>query len=190
MASESFASLRLRPIQAKNRSTTQRRGFTAKPIWSGFLRTISTAINHGCSDLLPGISAVGEDALDEREHAAGNTQKRSAAVAILDARRMRFEHEATPFGVNERVALAPVDLLSRIVTAWAAGLGGLDALAVDDRGRGAGVAPDPFTICHHERMVYPFKAPIVAPGGKPAVNRPHGGKSFGSRRHGQPARMT
>ena len=45
MASKSFASLRLRPIQAKNRSTTQRRGFTAKPIWSGFLRTISTAIN-------------------------------------------------------------------------------------------------------------------------------------------------
>ena len=45
MASKSFASRRLRPIQAKNRSTTQRRGFTAKPIWSGFLRTISTAIN-------------------------------------------------------------------------------------------------------------------------------------------------
>ena len=45
MASKSFASLRFRPIQAKNRSTTQRRGLTAKPIWSGFLRTISTAIN-------------------------------------------------------------------------------------------------------------------------------------------------
>ena len=61
------------------------------------------------------------------------SQKRSAAVAILDARRMRFEQEATPVGVDERVALAPVDLLSSIVTAGAAGLGGLDALAVDDR---------------------------------------------------------
>jgi hypothetical protein len=49
------------------------------------------------------------------------------------------------------VTLAPVDLLARIVTARAAGLGGLDALAVDDRGRGAGVAPDPFAICHHKR---------------------------------------
>jgi hypothetical protein len=31
VASKSFASLRLRPIHAKNRSTTQRRGLTAKP---------------------------------------------------------------------------------------------------------------------------------------------------------------
>ena len=62
-----------------------------------------------------------------------------------------------------RVALAPVDLLTRIVTAWPADLGGLDALAVNDRGREAGVAPDPFAICHHERVVYPLKAPVIAP---------------------------
>ena len=43
-------------------------------------------------------------------------------------------------------------------------LGGLDALTVDDRGGGAGVAPDPFAVCHHERVVYPLKAPVVAPG--------------------------
>ncbi len=85
---------------------------------------------------------------------------------------MRFEHEAAPFRVNERMALATVDLLSSIITAWPAGLGGLGALAVDDCRRGAGVAPDPFAICHHERVVYPFKAPVVAPGGEPAVNRP------------------
>ena len=85
---------------------------------------------------------------------------------------MRFEHETTPFGVNERMALASIDLLSSIVTARAAGLGSLDALAVNDRGRGASVAPYPFAICHHERVVYPFKAPVVAPGCKPAVNRP------------------
>jgi len=28
-----------------------------------------------------------------------------------------------------------------------------------------------FTICHHERVVHPFKAPVIAPGSKPAVNR-------------------
>jgi hypothetical protein len=44
-------------------------------------------------------------------------------------------------------------LLSSIVIAWAAGFGGVDALAVDDRRRGAGVAPGPFAICHYERMV-------------------------------------
>src|SRR5208282_3857921 len=126
----------------------------------------------GRGDLLTGISAVSEDPLDEREDAARSPQKRSAAVTILDARRMRFEHEAAAVGVDERMALASVNLLSGVVTAWPAGLGCLDALAVDYRGRGAGVAPDPFAICHHERVVYPFKAPVVAPGGKPAVDRP------------------
>src|SRR5208283_4642886 len=61
-------------------------------------------------DLLTGIPAVGEDPLDEREDAARSLQKRSAAVAILDARRMRFEHEATPVRVDKRMALAAVDL--------------------------------------------------------------------------------
>ncbi len=77
----------------------------------------------------------GEDPLDEREDVPRYSHKRSAAVAVLDARWMRFEHEATPVGVDERMALASVDLLSGIVTARAAGLGGLDALAVDDRRR-------------------------------------------------------
>ena len=35
-------------------------------------------------DLFPGISAVGEDALDGREDAPRDSQKRSAAVAVLD----------------------------------------------------------------------------------------------------------
>jgi len=39
---------------------------------------------------------------------------------------VRFEHEAALVRVDERMALAPVDLLSSIVTARAAGLGGLD----------------------------------------------------------------
>jgi hypothetical protein len=44
VAAKSFASRRLRLIQAKKRSTTQRLGCTAKPTWPGFARTISTAI--------------------------------------------------------------------------------------------------------------------------------------------------
>src|SRR5208337_1072220 len=84
-------------------------------------------------DLLTGISAVGEDPLDEREDAARCPHKRSAAIAILDTRRMRFEHEAAPVSVYEHMALTSVDLLPSIVTAWPAGLGGLDALAVNDR---------------------------------------------------------
>jgi hypothetical protein len=122
-------------------------------------------------DLFPGISAVGKDAPDKREDAPRDTQKRSATIAVSDTRRMRFEHEAAPVSVDERMALASVRLLSSIVTAWSACLGGLNALAVDDGRCGAGVAPDPFPICHHEHVVYPFKAPVVTPDGKPTVNR-------------------
>src|SRR3954454_18704564 len=44
VASGSFHRRRLRLIHEKNRSTTHRRGWTAKPIWSGGLRTISTVM--------------------------------------------------------------------------------------------------------------------------------------------------
>jgi hypothetical protein len=37
---------------------------------------------------------------------------------------MRFEHQATPVHVDERTALASVDLLSSIVAAWPALAGG------------------------------------------------------------------
>src|ERR1700722_5611354 len=81
---------------------------------------------------------------------------------------MRFEHEAAPVRVHERMALTSVDLLSSVVTAWPAGLGGLGALAVDDCRRRAGVAPDPFAICHHERVVIRSKRPVVAADGEPS----------------------
>ena len=43
-------------------------------------------------------------------------QKRCATIAVLDTRRMRFEHEAAPVRVHERMALTSVDLLSSRVT--------------------------------------------------------------------------
>ena len=44
-----------------------------------------------------------------------------------------------------------------------------------------------YTRVATKTVVYPFKAPVIAPGGKPAVIVAHDGRSFGSRRHGQPA---
>ena len=64
----------------------------------------------GVCDLLTRIPAVSEDALDEWEDAARDAQERSAAVAILDTCRVRFEYEATPIRVDECMALASVDL--------------------------------------------------------------------------------
>jgi hypothetical protein len=46
-------------------------------------------------------------------------------------RRMRSEHEATSVRVDERMALASVDLLSSILTAWPAGLGWLSMIAAE-----------------------------------------------------------
>ena len=44
VASKSRAKRRLRPSQAKKRSTTQRLAWTAKPTWPSSLRTICTVI--------------------------------------------------------------------------------------------------------------------------------------------------
>jgi hypothetical protein len=62
----------------------------------------------------PGISTVGEGALDEREDAPRGSQKRSATIAVLDTRRMRFEHEAAPVRVHERMALTTVDFKAEL----------------------------------------------------------------------------
>ncbi len=72
------------------------------------------------------------------------------------------------------MTLAPVDLLAGVVTAQPAGLGRLDALAVDDRARGAGFTSDPLAIRHDELVVDCLKAPIVAERRKPAIDRSPG----------------
>jgi hypothetical protein len=75
------------------------------------------AHNFGCDqrglgNLLTWISAIGEGPLDEREDAARGAQKRSAAIAILDACWTRFKHEITTIRIDQRMALAPVDLFA------------------------------------------------------------------------------
>ena len=89
---------------------------------------------------------------------------------------MRLDHEATPVRVNQRMTFAPVDLLAGIITARAASLRGLDALAVDDRGRRTGFAPDPLAIRYHQRMVDLLEQAGIAPGCKPAIDRAPGRK--------------
>ena len=46
--------------------------------------------------------------LDERKQAAGGLQEQPAPVAILNAGRVRLDHEATPVRVNQRMTFAPV----------------------------------------------------------------------------------
>ena len=52
-----------------------------------------------------------------------------------------------------------------------AGLGSLDALAVDDRRRGAGLATGPLAVGHDQGVVDPLEQTAVAPRREPAVDR-------------------
>ena len=115
--------LRQPPI-ARSRQRTARRpsaGGNSETDLTGVLAHDLDRDQGGLGDLFAGISTVGEDPLDKWEDAARSLQKRSAAVAILDAGWMGLDDEAAALGVNLRVALAPVDLPARIVTARAAG---------------------------------------------------------------------
>src|ERR1035437_9454709 len=125
----------------------------------------------GLGNLLTRIAAVSEDPLDEREDATRGPQKRSAAIAILDVRRMGFEHEATPLGIDKGMTLASIDLLAGVVAARAAGLGRLDALAVDDCACGAGLASGPFAVKHDQGVIDFLEALFVAERRKPAIDR-------------------
>ena len=117
-------------------------------------------------DTLAGISSVGEDAFNEGEDRARGLQKRPATVAILDTRWMRFEHEAAPIGIDERMALAAIDLFAGIIAARFTGLRRLHALAVDDSRRGTGLPPNPFTIGYDECVVDLLEQTGIAPCGE------------------------
>jgi hypothetical protein len=77
----------LRPIHAKNRSTTQAPRVNGEADLIGVLAHDLDRNQCGLGDLLPSISAVGEDALDEREEAPRDSQKRCTTIAILDTSR-------------------------------------------------------------------------------------------------------
>ncbi len=94
----------LRLIQAKKRSTTQRRGRTAKPTWE--LADDLDDDGGGRGDAGKIVSGIGENRLDEQEQPAGRGQERAPAVAILDVGAMRLEDEPAPVGVDEGVAFA------------------------------------------------------------------------------------
>ena len=64
--------------------------------------------------------------------------------------------EPSAIGIDHRMTLAPVDLLASIVSARATSFSGFDALAVNDRGAGTGVAADTLTIPHHQLVVQAF----------------------------------
>ena len=63
---------------------------------------------------------------------------------------MGGQNQGPAVGIHESVALAAVDFLAGVVTAWAARLGGLDALAVHHGSRRTGFAAGSLAVEHHE----------------------------------------
>ena len=69
----------------------------------------------GGRHLRPLVAAVGEDALDEREPAAGPAQQLDRAVAILHVGGMDHDVQEQTERVDEDVPLAACDLLARVI---------------------------------------------------------------------------
>src|SRR4051794_41197386 len=84
---------------------------------------------------------------------------------------MHDELDQPPVRVHQGMALAPLHLLACIVAARTAGLGRLDALAVDHRRRWAGASADPLAILHDQVVVDPLPGAVVAEPGEPAIHR-------------------
>ena len=61
------------------------------------------------------VSAVGKDALDEREQSSRPTQQMEGAVTVLNIGRMNDDVQQETQRVDQDVPLATLDLLARVV---------------------------------------------------------------------------
>jgi hypothetical protein len=79
------------------------------------------------------VTQPGEEIADRR-------QNPRRPVAILDVGGVHLGANQMPTGVRDDMALAALDLFARVVTSRTSAFGGLDRLAIDHSGRGAGFA--------------------------------------------------
>ena len=104
-------------IQAKVRSTIQRRRMTTQPAAPRGRLTISSATcvcRFRPVDQPAGAAVVGKDGLDEGEGATRQAKHALGAVAVLDVGGMDFDGQQPVVGVSQDVALASVDLLAGV----------------------------------------------------------------------------
>ena len=170
VASKSLARRRLRPSQAKVRSTTQRRGRTLKPVTSSLRLTISSVhwpifstpgqdlearhvvaslddLQRPLADLFQrlaefrsGVVAIGEDVAQPGEGPSDRGEQRRRTVAVLDMGGVNHASDEPPAGVGEDMALAPLNQLAGVEPARAAAFRGFHRLAVDHTGGRAGLS--------------------------------------------------
>lgn len=94
---------------------------------------------HGVLEFVACIAAVGEDVAQPWMAEPDRPEQVGSAVSILNIGPVDPHEDQEAERVGDDVALAPFDLLARVISANPAAFGGLDALAVDDAGRGLGL---------------------------------------------------
>src|ERR1700686_2503981 len=118
--SQSLASLRHRPSQAKVRSTTHRLGRTTKAF--ALIRALDDLDVDLSHDFLEGgakqrtlISAIGVELQQERKHAEHRHHDQFATVAILDVGRVHDGVDQQALRIDDNVPLLALDLLASVV---------------------------------------------------------------------------
>ena len=177
--SQSLASLRQRPSQARVRSTIPALGQDDEGL--GLIRPLDDLDRHarqsssdGGLKLRPSIAAVGKEPGQERKGAEQGRHQRRAAVAILDVGGVDDRMHRQALRVDEDVALSARDLLAGVVTRRIdAGppLPRFDALAVNDRGGRARLASGGFATLHVERVVDAIERAVPTPAIEVIVKR-------------------
>ena len=104
-------------------------------------------------ELVACVAPIGEEVAQPREAVADCLDEIDRPVAILNAGSVDGDEQHQSERIGDDVTLASHDLLARIVAPWAATLGGLDALAIDHPGAGAGLAPFDLARSHHQQVI-------------------------------------
>ena len=173
--SKSLAKRRLRLSQARVRSTTHRRGRTSKP-WASLGRLTISRVHRpiffqGCFEFGSGIGAVGDDVAQPRKGMADGSEQGGRAVAVLDVGGVDLGGHQQAAGIGENVTLAALDLLTCVEALWAAAFRGFYALAVNDAGRRAGLAPFGLACRHQEMMIGGLPDVAIPPSVEVALHR-------------------
>lgn len=122
-------------------------------------------------DQLPRITPIGPNQSQIGALGLGAHEDELGPILILDVDRMDHEAEQQAQGIDQRMPLRPLDLLTGTVTAQAAGPTPLDRLTVNDGGRRfislALSSPDLLA----QRIEDPLSDPKAAPGVEVMPNR-------------------
>src|SRR4029077_231514 len=121
--------------------------------------------------LLAGVGAVGKDMAQPWEEIADRSQQVGRTVSILDVGTVYLRANQMTVGIGNDVALAPVDLLARVIPLRTAAFRGLDRLTVDHPSRRAGVATITLPSLLDQQEIDLFPQPFGLPRVKVTLHR-------------------